>query len=261
MVGSRRREPGSSRASGGGWCFRQREDRVAGERVLVVDDEPQMRRALRSALTTYGYDVSVADGGVAALETIATWLPDAIVLDLIMPQVDGLSVLRDTRTWSSVPIIVLSARGAEADKVTALDQGADDYLTKPFGMPELLARLRAMLRRRTVGVADVLVAGNVTIDPQHYRVTRDGEEVHLTPTEFDLLRVLASEADRVLTHRQLLDRVWGSHVTESSQQLRVYINYLRRKLEADPGHPHLIVTEPGVGYRLRTTPAATSGNL
>lgn len=236
-------------------------DLVAGERVLVVDDEPQMRRALRSALTNYGYEVAVADGGVAALETIATWLPDAVVLDLVMPDIDGLSVLRETRTWSSVPIIVLSARGAEADKVTALDQGADDYLTKPFGMPELLARLRVMLRRRSVGVAEVLVAGNVTIDPQHYLVLRDGEEVHLTPTEFDLLRVLASEADRVLTHRQLLDRVWGSHVTESSQQLRVYINYLRRKLEADPGHPQLIVTEPGVGYRLRTMPAPVAGKL
>ncbi|MFN8660395.1 MAG: response regulator [Thermomicrobiales bacterium] len=234
---------------------------MAGERVLVVDDEPQMRRALRSALSAYGYDVAVADGGAVALETIATWLPDAVVLDLIMPDLDGLSVLRETRTWSSVPIIVLSARGAEADKITALDQGADDYLTKPFGMPELLARLRVMLRRRSVGVADVLTAGNVTIDLQHYLILRDGEEVHLTPTEFDLLRVLASEADRVLTHRQLLDRVWGSHVTESSQQLRVYINYLRRKLETDPSHPQLIITEPGVGYRLRTMTSVVAQKL
>src|SRR5829696_5643209 len=200
---------------------------MSGERVLVVDDEPQIRRALNSALSAHGYAVAIAEDGTTALETIASWAPDAIVLDLVMPGIDGFEVLRETRTWSSVPIIVLSARGAEADKVAALDQGADDYLTKPFGMPELLARLRVMLRRRSVGVADVFTAGNVTIDLRHYLVLRDGEEVHLTPTEFDLLRVLASEAGKVLTHRQLLERVWGNYAAENSQQLRVYINYLR----------------------------------
>jgi len=224
---------------------------MSGERVLVVDDEPQIRRALNSALTAHGYAVAVAEDGATALETIATWAPDAVVLDLVMPGIDGFEVLRETRTWSPVPIIVLSARGGEADKVAALDQGADDYLTKPFGMAELLARLRVMLRRERVGAPEQLTAGDVAIDLRRYLVVRGGQEVHLTPTEFDLLRVLASEAGKVLTHRQLLDRVWGSYAAENSQQLRVYINYLRRKLEADPRDPQLIVTEPGVGYRLK----------
>jgi two-component system KDP operon response regulator KdpE len=222
-----------------------------GERVLIVDDEPQIRRALHSALVAHGYTVAVADDGATALETIATWAPDAIVLDLVMPGVDGYEVLRQTRTWSAVPIIVLSARGQEADKVAALDQGADDYLTKPFGMAELLARLRVMLRRARAGAPDQLTAGDVTIDLNRHLVFRRGDEVHLTPTEFDLLRVLASDAGKVLTHRQILERVWGSYAAENSQQLRVYINYLRRKLEDDPSHPRLIVTDPGVGYRLK----------
>jgi two-component system, OmpR family, KDP operon response regulator KdpE len=234
---------------------------MSGERVLVVDDEPQIRRALRSALTAHGYEVAVAEDGKAALETIATWVPDAVVLDLVMPGVDGFDVLRETRTWSPVPIIVLSARGAEADKVAALDQGADDYLTKPFGMGELLARLRVVLRRERVGVPAVLNAGDVTIDVSRYLVFRGGAEVHLTPTEFDLLRVLTSEAGKVLTHRQLLERVWGSHAAENAQQLRVYINYLRRKLEPDPSHPQLIVTEPGVGYRLKADVSPSASKL
>ena len=224
---------------------------MSGERVLVVDDEPQIRRALNSALTAHGYAVAVAEDGATALETIASWTPDAVVLDLVMPGVDGFDVLRQTRTWSRVPIIVLSARGAEVDKVAALDQGADDYLTKPFGMAELLARLRVMLRRERAGTPEQLAAGDVTIDLRRHLVFRGGDEVHLTPTEFDLLRVLASEAGRVLTHRQLLERVWGHYAAENSQQLRVYINYLRRKLEEDPRDPRLIVTEPGVGYRLK----------
>jgi two-component system KDP operon response regulator KdpE len=150
---------------------------------------------------------------------------------------------------------VLSARGQESDKVTALDQGADDYLTKPFGMAELLARLRVVLRRSRSDAPRQLTAGNVTIDMERRLVMRDGQEVHLTPTEFDLLRVLASEAGKVLTHRQILERVWGSYAAENSPQLRVYINYLRRKLEADPSHPRLIVTDPGVGYRLKADSA------
>jgi two-component system, OmpR family, KDP operon response regulator KdpE len=224
---------------------------MSGERVLVVDDEPQIRRALNSALTAHGYAVAVAEDSATALETIASWAPDAVVLDLVMPRVDGFEVLRQTRTWSPVPIIVLSARGGEADKVAALDLGADDYLTKPFGMAELLARLRVVLRRERVGAPEQLTAGDVTVDLRRYLVFRGGHEVHLTPTEFDLLRVLASEAGRVLTHRQLLERVWGNYAAENSQQLRVYINYLRRKLEEDPRNPQLIVTEPGVGYRLK----------
>lgn len=234
---------------------------MSGERVLVVDDERQIRRALRSALDAHGYTVAVAEDGSEALETIATWAPDAIVLDLVMPGVDGFEVLRETRTWSNVPILVLSARGQEADKVAALDQGADDYLTKPFGMAELLARLRVVLRRARAGSAEQFTAGDVTIDIGRHLVFRGQKEIHLTPTEFDLLTVLASEVGKVFTHRQLLERVWGSYAAENSRQLRVYINYLRRKLEDDPSHPQLIVTEPGVGYRLKAEPAAGPGTL
>jgi two-component system KDP operon response regulator KdpE len=164
---------------------------------------------------------------------------------------DGLEVVRQTRQWSEVPIIVLSARGDERDKVTALDLGADDYLTKPFGVDELLARLRSLLRRATAPAEAVKAFGGVVLDHTRRIVTRDGEEVHLTPTEYDLLAALAKDADKVLTHRQLLMRVWGNYAAENVQQLRVYINYLRRKLEEDPAHPRLIVTEPGVGYRLK----------
>jgi two-component system KDP operon response regulator KdpE len=224
---------------------------MSGQRVLVVDDEAPIRRALRTALTGHGYEVEVADGGGAALTAIATWLPDAVVLDLMMPGVDGFEVVRQTRTWSQVPIVVLSARGEERSKVEALDLGADDYLTKPFGIEELLARLRAVLRRGGTQQAQQMTVGDVTIDVARHLVTKGGQEVHLTPTEYDLLRVLATNAGKVLTHRQLLERVWGGYAAENSQQLRVYVNYLRRKLEDDPARPRWLVTEPGVGYRLR----------
>jgi two-component system KDP operon response regulator KdpE len=227
---------------------------MSGDRILVVDDEPQIRRALQSALTAHDYAVALAEDGASGLEAIATWAPDAVILDLVMPGVDGFEVLRQTRIWSSVPIIVLSARGQEADKVAALDQGADDYLTKPFGMAELFARLRVVLRRARTKEPEVLTAGDVTIDMGKHLVFRGGQEVHLTPTEFDLLQVLAREAGKVITHRQLLERVWGSYAAENSPQLRVYVNYLRRKLEDDPTHPRLLVTEPGVGYRLKAEP-------
>ena len=222
-----------------------------GERVLVIDDEPQIRPAVRVALEAHGYDVEVASDGTSGLERIATWAPNAVVLDLVMPGSDGLQVLRDTRTWSDVPVIVLSARGQEQDKVIALDQGADDYLTKPFGMAELLARLRVVLRRKRGPASPAIQVGDVTIDLDRRLVTRRGEEVHLTPTERNLLFVLARDAGKVMTQRQILQRVWGSYAAENTPQLRVYINYLRRKLEDDPTSPKLIVTEPGVGYRLR----------
>jgi two-component system KDP operon response regulator KdpE len=224
---------------------------VTGQRVLVVDDEPQIRRALRTALTGHGYEVEVAEGGEAALMLLAARPPDAVVLDLMMPDVDGFEVVRQTREWSRVPIIVLSARGEERSKVEALDLGADDYLTKPFGIDELLARLRAVLRRAGAAQEPVLRFGDVTIDLGRHVVTRAGAEVHLTPTEYDLLRVLATNEGKVLTHRQLLERVWGSYAAENAQQLRVYVNYLRRKLEDEPSRPRWLVTEPGVGYRLR----------
>jgi two-component system, OmpR family, KDP operon response regulator KdpE len=224
---------------------------AGGARVLVIDDEPQIRRALQTALTAHGYLVETAENGSLGLAAIATWAPDVVVLDLVMPVVDGFEVLRQMRPWSDVPVIVLSARGQEPDKVTALDQGADDYLTKPFGMGELLARLRVVLRRKRGAQASTIQAGDVLIDLEHRQVTRAGDEVHLTPTEMSLLLALARDAGKVLTHRQVLQRVWGEYASENSAQLRVYINYLRRKLEVDPAHPVLIVTEPGVGYRLR----------
>lgn len=230
---------------------------VTGQRVLVVDDEPRLRRALQSALSAHGYTVTTAPDGPAGLEAVAAWMPDAMVLDLMLPGMDGIDVLRRVRARSLMPIIVLSARGGEADKVAALDQGADDYLTKPFGIAEFLARLRAVLRRARVGAPEVITAGDVIIDPRRYLVVRGGRDVHLTPTEFDLLRVLASEAGKVLTHRQLLERVWGSFATENARQLRVYITYLRRKLEDNPRNPRLILTEPGVGYRLNADMAPT----
>jgi two-component system KDP operon response regulator KdpE len=227
---------------------------VSNGRILIVDDEPQIRRALRTALSGHEYEVETAEDGVQGLVQIATWSPDVVVLDLVMPGQDGFSVLRETRTWSQVPIIVLSARGQEQDKIQALDLGADDYLTKPFSVQELLARIRAVMRRTSGTSEQTISVGAITIDLVGHVVTRDGEEVHLTPTEFDLLRVLATNLGRVLTHRQLLERVWGGYAAENAQQLRVYINYLRRKLEADPSHPRLIVTEPGVGYRLKADP-------
>ena len=221
-------------------------------RVLIVDDEPQIRRALRTALTGHGYAVEVAHDGEAALVAIATAPPDVVVLDLAMPGVDGLEVIRQTRAWSSVPIIVVSARDRDADKVAALDIGADDYLTKPFSIDELLARLRAVLRRVVPGGSAVIAFGDVAVDLDRRVVTKAGAEVHLTPTEYGLLRALALDADRVLTHRQLLERVWGAYAASNAQQLRVYINGLRRKLEDVPATPRWLVTELGVGYRLRT---------
>lgn len=226
---------------------------MSGERVLVVDDEPQIRRALRTALVGHGFDVELAGDGAIALDALALRLPDLVLLDLVMPRVDGLEVVRQTREWSKVPIIVLSARGEERDKVAALDLGADDYFTKPFGMAELLARVRAALRRTGSPQASSVVVGDLTVDFSRHVVTRGEMEVHLTKTEYDLLRVLATNADKVVTHRRLLERVWGSYATDNAQQLRVYIHYLRRKLESDSSHPRLIVTEPGVGYRFRTT--------
>jgi two-component system KDP operon response regulator KdpE len=211
---------------------------MSGERVLVVDDEPQIRRALSTALTGHGYQVESAEDGDAALIALASHPPAVVILDLVMPGTDGFEVLRQTRTWSSLPIIVLSARGQERDKVSALDLGADDYLTKPFGIDELLARLRAVLRRAGTPDKPRLTFGEITIDLARHVVTKGGAEVHLTPTEYDLLNVLATHAGKVLTHRQLLERVWGGYAAENSQQLRVYVNYLRRKLEAPSLRPH-----------------------
>lgn len=224
---------------------------MSGQRILIVDDEPQIRRAVKTALTGHGYVVDAAEGGEEALTLIASRPPDAVVLDLMMPDVDGFEVVKQVRGWSSLPIIVLSARGEERAKVEALDLGADDYLTKPFGIDELLARLRAVLRRSGAIQSPRLQFGDITIDLAKHVVTRGAREVHLTPTEYDLLRELAANEGKVLTHRHLLERVWGGYAADNARQLRVYINYLRKKLEADPAEPRLILTEPGIGYRLR----------
>jgi len=222
-------------------------------RLLVVDDEPQIRRFLRTSLAAHGYDVIEADSAAAALRVVTTAKPDVLILDLGLPDQDGAEVIRRIREWSAMPIVVLSARGSEEAKVAALDLGADDYVTKPFGMNELLARLRAALRHRLQeqGAEPVFTAGDVTVDLARRMVTRDGEPVNLSPREYDLLRQLVIHAGKVLTHQHLLREVWGPAHLQDTPYLRVYVGQLRQKLEADPARPSLITTEPGVGYRLR----------
>jgi two-component system KDP operon response regulator KdpE len=223
-------------------------------RVLVVDDEPQIRRALRVALRANDYEVAEVETGQAAIESVALSPPDLVILDLGLPDVDGFEVCRRLREWTQLPIIVLSAHGDDQAKVRALDEGADDFVTKPFSMPELLARMRVALRHASLANASrgqVVQAGDVEIDLARRVVTRAGAEVHLTPTEYGLLRFLAQHAGRVITHGQLLRSVMGPGYEDSSGNLRVYIAGLRKKLEADPSQPRLLVTEPGVGYRLR----------
>jgi two-component system KDP operon response regulator KdpE len=226
-------------------------------RVLVVDDEPQIRRFLETGLTGRGYAVVTAADGVTALDTIVTERPDVVILDLAMPRLDGLAVLRRVREWSDVPIIVLSVRDDDPGKVEALDLGADDYLTKPFSMNELLARIRVAMRhsgQRHAAAQPVLRAGDLQMDLQRRVVSLAGEEIHLTPTEFDLLRVLLTNLDRVVTQRQLLEGVWGPGYEDDVQTLRIFIAQLRRKLKENTALPRFIQTEPGVGYRLRGDP-------
>jgi two-component system KDP operon response regulator KdpE len=225
-----------------------------GPRVLVVEDELQMRRFLRASLTSHGFELVEAGSAKEAVAAATGQTPEVILLDLGLPDDDGVALTRRLREWSRTPIIVISARGREADKVQALDAGADDYLTKPFGVAELLARIRVALRhgRQAGGAPDpIFEVGLLRIDLGRRVVTVDGREVHLTPIEYRLLSVLAQGAGRVLTHGQLLKEVWGQHSTEQAQYLRVYMAQLRRKIEADPARPKLLVTEPGVGYRLR----------
>ncbi|MEP6861022.1 MAG: response regulator [Deltaproteobacteria bacterium] len=225
-----------------------------GETILVVEDEAPMRRFLCSALTSHGFRVAEA-GTLALAERLATESrPAAVLLDLGMPDGDGLVLLRQLREWSSAPVIVLSARDREDDKVLALDAGADDYLTKPFGTAELLARIRVALRHaRGQAVPDdpVITIGPMRIDQARHEVAVDGEPVHLTPIEFRLLALLARHGGKVLTHRQLLHDVWGPRNTHQTHYLRVHMAALRRKIEADPARPRWLITEAGVGYRLR----------
>lgn len=225
---------------------------MSGMRVLVVDDEPQILRFLKPSLTAAGYDVISAATGKDALAAAATRSPDVILLDLGLPDMDGKDVIRELRTWSKTPILVLSARDRESEKIAALDLGADDYVNKPFGIGELTARLRAALRHAAQQASEQtqIRSGRLEIDILAHRVTRDGEPVKLTPKEFDLLAVLVRNAGRVLTHRQILTAVWGPAHTEDLQYLRVFIGQLRQKLEETPDAPGLIITEPGIGYRL-----------
>ena len=221
--------------------------------VLLIDDEPQMRRFLRAALLGNGYRIEEAASGEDGIRQAAMRSPDLVLLDLGLPDIDGLEVTQRLREWSQVPILVISARGREDDKVAALDAGADDYVTKPFGVLELLARLRACLRRtaRTAnGEASRVHAGPLEIDFEKRSVSVDGAAVHLTPIEYRLLTELARNAGRVLTHSHLLRQVWGPGYAGQSHYLRVYMAQLRRKIEPEPARPQLLLTEPGVGYRL-----------
>ncbi len=222
-------------------------------RILIVDDEPQIRRLLRATLTAHGYTTVEAASGAEALRMATTEHPELIILDLGLPDIDGTDVIRRVREWSSVPIIVLSVRSAEREKIDALDHGADDYVTKPFGAGELLARIRAALRHRLQAEASdpIYRNGGLVVDMARRVVTMDGEEVKLTPKEYELLRQLVIHAGKVLTHQHLLREVWGpTHVGET-HYLRVFIGTLRGKIERDTARPRYIVTEPGVGYRMK----------
>ncbi len=224
---------------------------MSDERVLVVDDERQILRALRIILRDAGFEVATADTAQEALDALAVRPPDAAIIDLILPDGNGVDICRSIREWSEMPVIVLSAVGEEAEKVRALEAGADDYVTKPFGPDELIARLRAALRRAKKGAQDepVLSAPGLELDLAAHRVAVDGQEVHLTPTEYELLRVLMQRRGRLMTHRALLAEVWGPGYVEDTQVLRVHVANLRRKIEAEPATPRYVVTDPGVGYR------------
>jgi two-component system KDP operon response regulator KdpE len=222
--------------------------------VVVIEDDPQIRRFLRTGLHAHGFEIHEAETGKSGLTVAATRKPDLIILDLGLPDMDGVDVIKKLREWTSRPVIILSARNMETDKVAALDAGADDYLTKPFGLDELLARLRVALRHAAqpglVDATNVFSSGGLKVDLAQRRVHCDGAEVHLTPIEYRLLTALIKHAGKVLTHRQLLTEVWGPSYVEHSHYLRIYMGGLRHKLEADPARPKLLLTEPGVGYRL-----------
>jgi two-component system, OmpR family, KDP operon response regulator KdpE len=223
-----------------------------GARVLVVDDEPQILRGLRVVLRNAGFQVDVAATKAEALDALAARPPDAMVLDLVLPDGSGVDVCRDVRRWSGLPVIVLSAVGDEREKVRALDAGADDYVTKPFGSDELTARLRAVLRRAADADGEAIVnVGELAVDIAARRVLVSGEEVHLTPIEFDLLRVLAVHRGKLVTHGQLLREVWGPEFGGETHYLRVHVAHIRAKIEADASRPRLLLTDPGVGYRLQ----------
>jgi two-component system KDP operon response regulator KdpE len=223
---------------------------VTAKRVLVVDDEPQFLRALQTNLRGAGYDVVGATTAEEALSTAALQPPDAVILDLLLPDGRGTDVCQELRRWTDAPIILVSAVGDEAEKISALDAGADDYVTKPFAIGELLARLRAALRRAGPTAEPTLVIGELTLDLDKHTVSVEGIPVHLTPHEFELLRVLAQNEGKLLTHKTILREVWGPAYQRESSYLHVFVSQLRRKLEPDPARPRYILTEPGAGYRL-----------
>lgn len=226
-----------------------------GAKILIVDDEPQIRRFLRASLTAHDYQVVEAEDGKSAVRTCTVELPDLVILDLGLPDVDGLDVISQMREWSQVPIIVLSIRGDESDKVDALDRGANDFVTKPFGMAELMARMRVILRQSggaEQGGDPVIKAGDIEVDLSKRLVTVNGSPVRLSRKEYDLLRILISHPDKVITHQQILTEVWGPGYVEETQYLRVYIGHLRQKLENDASEPKHFLTEPGVGYKFQS---------
>ncbi len=227
---------------------------TAKARILVVDDEPQILRFLKLGLSAAGYEVITAETAEGSIKAIATAAPELVILDLGLPDRDGKDVIAEVRTWSKVPIIVLSARDREAEKVAALDLGANDYINKPFGIGELMARIRTALRHRLEELKEtpVLRSGGLEIDTIARTVKRNGETIRVTPKEYDLLQVLVRNAGRVVTHRQVLAAVWGPAHTSDTQYLRVFIGQLRQKIEEDPAEPKLIATEAGVGYRFET---------
>ena len=222
-----------------------------GLRVLVIDDEPQIRKLLRVSLSAYGYVLDEVGTGEEAINRTAIFKPDIVIIDLGLPDMDGKDVIKAIRDWSRVPIIILSARDQEQEKIAALDAGADDYVSKPFGVGELMARMRVSLRRSAASDdAAIITCGGLTIDLTLRRVVVDEREVKLTPTEYEILKVLAQNAGRVLTHKQLLKAVWGHDYNEDLHYIRVYIGQLRHKIEVDSAQPRYIITESGIGYRL-----------
>jgi len=229
------------------------------QRILIVDDEPQITRVLRRSLASHGYDVRSAADGESAIETFGDWRPDLVITDLSMPNLDGLALCRQLRSLSSVPVIVLSVKGEEQTKVEALDAGADDYVTKPFGMDELLARIRATLRRAPEQQAEesepaTIETGEFRVNIETREVAVGGRQVRLTPKEFDLLVYMVRHPAKVLTHRTLLAAVWGGNYIEQTEYLRVFVGQLRKKIESDPASPRYILTEPWIGYRFDPGP-------
>lgn len=222
-----------------------------GPVILVIDDEVQIRRMLRLSLDAHGYRVKEATTSQEGVQQVAMSRPDLIILDLNLPDKSGLETLKNIREWSRTPVIVLSVKSSEQDKIDLLDSGADDYLTKPFSMGELLARIRAALRHSIPeGTGGIFTAGGIIIDFSKRVVSKDGEEIKLTPTEYSLLKLLAQNAGRVLTHNQIMNELWGVNSQPDTSYLRVYMLQLRKKLETDPANPKILITEPGVGYRL-----------